>query len=147
MTQADGSIADEIALGPIDYLVVEWTTGKPDGSAIPHIIDLVERGIVRILDVAFIQKGDDGSVTSIGMDELGVDFTELDGASADLLGDDDLAEAASALAPGAAAAVIVWENTWAEPLVTAFRDNGAQVVASGRIPADALLEALDAVES
>ncbi len=143
MTQS----AADVALGPIDYLVVEWTSGKPDGSAIPHIIDLVDRGIVRILDVAFIQKGEDGSVVSLAIDELGAEFTALDGASADLLDDDDLAEAAGALEPGAAAAVLVWENAWAEPLVTAFANNGAQVVASGRIPATALLEALDAAES
>ena len=143
MTQS----AADVALGPIDYLVVEWTSGKPDGSAIPHIIDLVDRGIVRILDVAFILKGEDGSVVSLAIDELGAEFTALDGASADLLDDDDLAEAAGALEPGAAAAVLVWENAWAEPLVTAFANNGAQVVASGRIPATALLEALDAAES
>ncbi|AZG43784.1 DUF6325 family protein [Gordonia insulae] len=134
-------------IGPIDYLVLEWPDQQPSGEAIPHLIELVDRGIIRIIDLAFVAKAEDGTVTQIAIDELGGEFAVLDGASADLIGDDDIAEASSVLEPGTAAGIIVYENSWAAPFATALRRNGAQVVASGRIPVDALVEALDAAEA
>ncbi|MCH5641489.1 MULTISPECIES: DUF6325 family protein [unclassified Gordonia (in: high G+C Gram-positive bacteria)] len=135
--------APERDLGPIDYIVIEWTSGKPTGEAIPHLIDLVDRGIVRVIDVVFVAKSEDGIVTRFALDELGADFEVFDGAATDLIGDDDVSEAAAAIAPGTAAAILVWENLWAAPFATAVHNNGGEVVASGRIPVQDLLERLE----
>lgn len=138
------------AMGPIDYLVIEWTDKQPTGEALPHLIDLVDRGIVRIIDLAFITKDEDGNVAEIAIDELGqmsAEFATFEGASSGLLGEDDFAEAANALEPGTSAAVLVWENRWAAPFAVALRNSGAQLVATGRIPIQALEAALAATEA
>ncbi|WP_238421630.1 DUF6325 family protein [Gordonia sp. 'Campus'] len=133
-------------LGPIDYIVVEWAGRQPTGEALPHLIDLIDRGIVRLIDIVFITKDADGTVARLEIDSLGVDFAIFDGASTSLLDDADLAEAAGVIDPGSSAAVLIWENTWAAPFATAVRNNGGRLVASGRIPAEALLAQLDAVD-
>jgi uncharacterized membrane protein len=133
-------------MGPIDYIVLEWPKQQPTGEVAPMILDLHERGIIRILDVAFMMKDEDGSVVTLEVGDLG-DFAAFDGASSGLLGQDDLDEAASVLEPGTSAAVLLWENTWAAPVATALRRSGGQLVASGRIPIQAILASLDAVEA
>lgn len=131
-------------MGPIDYIVVEWTGKQPTGDAIPALIDLVDRGIVRILDLSFITKAEDGTIAELQIDELGAEFAVFDGASSDLLGEDDIADAASVLEPGTSAAVLVWENTWAAPFAVALRKSGAELVASGRIPIQQIVASLEA---
>jgi len=132
-------------MGPIDYVVLEWPGRQPSGEAAPLIMDLHDRGIIRILDVALMVKGEDGSIATASMDDAA--FSEFEGASTGLLGDDDLKEAAAVLEPGTSAAVLVWENRWAAPVATALRRSGGQLVASGRIPVQAILAALDSVEA
>jgi hypothetical protein len=132
-------------MGPIDYVVIEWPGRQPTGEAAPLIMDLVDRGIIRILDVAFMVKGDDGTIATLEASDL-EGFNELDGASSGLLGDDELRDAASVLEPGTSAAVLVWENRWAAPVAVTVRRSGGQLVASGRIPIQAMLAALDAIE-
>lgn len=137
--------------GPIDYLVVEWPGDRqPDGSALPLLRDLVDRGIIRVLDLAFVHKEPDGSVDAIEASDVGlagdVDVTLFEEAHSGLLGDDDLSEAAEALEPGTSAAVLVYENTWAGPFAAALRRTGAQLVANGRIPTQAILAALDELD-
>lgn len=138
-------------MGPIDFVVLEWPDKQPVGDAAPLILDLHDRGIIRILDIALLAKGPDGSVATIELGALnGGDaggFADFEGASSGLLGDDDLEEAAGALAPGTSAAVLVWENRWAAPVAVALRRSGGQLVASGRIPIQAILASLDAVEA
>jgi uncharacterized protein DUF6325 len=137
-------------MGPIDYIVLEWPGRQPTGEVVPLILDLVDRGLIRILDVAIMVKDEDGEVAALDLASLegeAAGFSEFDGASAGLLGDDDLEEAAGALAPGTSAAVLVWENRWAAPVAVALRRSGGQLVASGRIPVQAILAALDAVEA
>jgi hypothetical protein len=135
-------------MGPIDYVVLEWPGKQPDGSVAPLILDLVDRGIIRILDVAFLAKDQDGSTATISLDELApAEFSDFAGASSGLLGQDDLEDAASALDPGTSAAVLVWENRWAAPVAVAVRRSGGQLVASGRIPVQAILASLEAVEA
>ncbi len=137
-------------MGPIDYLLVEWKGRQPTGEAMPHLVDLVDRGLIRILDLALIARAEDGSVASLEISELGaeaVEFAVFEGASSGLLSEDDVAEAGSALEPGTAAALLVYENRWAAPFASAVRRSGGQLVASGRIPVQAVLAALDAVES
>jgi Family of unknown function (DUF6325) len=147
MTSADtvGPYGELEEMGPIDYVVLEWPGRQPTGEAIPLLLDLVDRGIIRIIDVAFMAKDEDGTVGALDLASLD-GMGEFDGASSGLLGQEDLEEAAAALEPGSAAAVLVWENRWAAPVAVAMRRSGGQLVASGRIPVQAVLAALDAVE-
>jgi hypothetical protein len=136
-------------MGPIDYLLVEWPGRQPTGEAAPHLIDLVDRGLIRILDLVFLHKDEDGSLARLEIADLGDQveaFAEFEGASSGLLSDEDTDEAGSALEPGTSAALLVYENRWAAPFASALRRSGGQLVASGRIPIQAMLAALDAAD-
>jgi hypothetical protein len=136
-------------MGPIDYIVIAWPELKPNGELAPLVVDLVDRGIIRILDLAFVAKDENGAVAGVEIAELGEQVAELkvfEGASSGLLSGDDLQEAGAALEPGSAAAVLVFENRWAAPFAIAVRRSGGQLVANGRIPVQAILAALDAAE-
>ena len=138
--------ADEVEMGPVDYLVIEFPGNRMTGEGWPILVDLVERGIIRILDLAFIRKDEDGSVAGVALQDLGEDGVELtafEGARSGLLGDDDLAEAAAAVEPGCSAGVLLYENTWAGPFAAALRRSGGELVAFGRIPINALLAAIE----
>jgi Family of unknown function (DUF6325) len=137
-------------MGPIDYVIVEWPGRQPNGEAAPHLIDLVDRGLIRIIDLAFIAKDEDGTVTRLELADLGdqvAAFADFEGASTGLLSEDDTGEAANALEPGTSAALLVYENLWAAPFASAVRNSGGQLVASGRIPVQDLIDALDAAEA
>jgi hypothetical protein len=135
-------------MGPVDYIVLEWPGRQPKGDVAPMIVDLVDRGLIRVLDVAFMVKNEDGTVDSIELGELeDGGFGEFEGASTGLIGRDDLEEAATALDPGTSAAVLVWENRWAAPVAVALRRSGGQLVASGRIPIQSIVASLEAVEA
>lgn len=143
--------ADIDEMGPIDYIVIEFPGNKFTGEAFPALIDLVDRGLIHIIDLLFVKKDLDGSVQALSLQDFGgdgdFDLTVFEGASTGLLGDDDIAEAASAIEPGSSAGLLVFENVWAAPFAAAVRRSGGQLVASGRIPVQALLAALDALES
>ncbi|MFB7863114.1 MULTISPECIES: DUF6325 family protein [unclassified Streptomyces] len=138
-------------MGPVDYLVIEFPGNRMSGEAFPQLLDLVDRGIVRILDLLFVRKDADGSVVAIELRDLaaegGFDVSVFEGSSSGLLGQDDLDEAGAALEPGNSAGILVYENLWAAPLARTLRRDGAQLVAGGRIPVQALLASLDAVEA
>jgi hypothetical protein len=142
--------ADELEeMGPIDYLIVEWPDRQPTGEAAPILVDLVDRGLIRVIDIAFLAKGEDGSVTMLELSSLAEQsesLKELAGASSGLLSGEDAEEAATALEPGTSAAILVYENRWAAPFAAALRRSGAQLVANGRIPVQGILAALDAAE-
>lgn len=133
-------------MGPIDYLIVEFPGNRMTGEGIPLLLDLVNRGIIHILDLAFIRKDTDGSISAMRIEDMDAEgaeeFMVFQGASSGLLGNDDMREAANAIEPGNSAGIIVYENTWAAPLATAWRRGGAQLVAGGRIPVQALLAAV-----
>ncbi|MCC9707223.1 DUF6325 family protein [Streptomyces sp. MNU76] len=137
--------------GPIDYLVVEFPGSRMTGEGFPILVDLVDRGLIRILDLMFVRKGDDGSVTGMEIADLTgdgeLDLAVFEGVSSGLLGQDDIEEAATALEPGSSAGILVYENLWAAPFAAALRRGGARMVASGRIPVPALVAALDATEA
>jgi len=137
-------------LGPIDYIVLEWAGDQPvTGEVMPLLLDLVDRGMIRILDLAFLVKAEDGSVAAIDLAEVAAQdsgLAEFEGASSGLLGQEDLEEAAAALEPGTVAGVLMWENRWAAPVAVALRRSGGQLVASGRIPIQAIVAALDATD-
>ena len=139
-------------LGPIDIAVIGYPPGSPmTGDAMPLLIDLVERGIVRVLDVLFVMKDDDGNVVGFearDLDDKGVgEFSVFEGASSGLLGDEDVAETGEVLEPGSGAVLIVYENRWAAPFIAAVRRNGGIPLAFERIPAAQVVEALDALEA
>jgi hypothetical protein len=138
------------AMGPIDYLVIEFPGNRMTGEGMPLLVDLVERGIIRILDLIFVRKELDGSVSGLAIADLDsdgeLDFAVFEGASSGLIDAEDVDHAGSVLQPGCSAAVLVYENLWAAPLAVALRRGGGQLVASGRIHIQAALAALDAAE-
>jgi hypothetical protein len=138
-------------MGPVDYLVVEFPEGRLTGEGFPLLVDLVERGIIRILDLVLVRKHDDGSVDGLGLADVDhdgtLDLAVFEGVTTGLVDAGDLAEAGNVLAPGSAAAILVYENRWAAPLAAALRRGSGQLVASGRIPVQALLAAVERMES
>ncbi|WAZ25958.1 DUF6325 family protein [Streptomyces cinnabarinus] len=145
-------MSDELEdVGPIDYLVVEFPGNRMTGEGFPLLVDLVDRGIIRIMDLMFVRKDDDGTVSGLEIADLDgdgtLDLAVFEGASSGLLGQDDIEDAAAALEPGSSAGILVYENRWAAPFAAALRRGGAQLIASGRIPVPALVAALDEAES
>ncbi|MFF6872271.1 DUF6325 family protein [Streptomyces sp. NPDC012450] len=147
----DDTSDDTPAMGPVDYLVLEFPGNRMTGEGLAHLLDLVDRHVIRVLDLAFVRKDADGSVVALEIADLDgdgeFDLAVFDGASSGLLDEDDLREAAAAVEPDSSAGVIVYENLWAAPLAAALRRGGARMVAGGRIPADDLLASLEAVEA
>ncbi len=145
----DEAAVDE--LGPVDYIVVEFPGSKFNGEIAPALAELVEQGTIRVLDLLVLKKDADGSVqpfelSDLGDDELG-ELRRFETGLAMLLSEDDVAAVAEALEPGSSAAVLVWENIWAAPFASAVRKSGGQLVASGRIPIQAILAAIEADEA
>ena len=137
-------------MGPIDYLVVEFPGSRMTGEGLPLLVDLVDRGIIRILDLVFVKKELDGSVRGMAIADLDkdgkLDLAVFEGASSGLLDQEDLDQAGGVLEPGSSAGLLVYENRWAAPFARELRRGGGQLVASGRIPVQAVLAALDAAE-
>ncbi|WP_234323163.1 DUF6325 family protein [Streptomyces bikiniensis] len=144
-------VDDVSEMGPVDYLVLEFPGDRMTGEGLSRLLDLVDRHIIRVLDLAFLRKDADGTVTVLEIADLDgdgeLDLAVFGGASSGLLDEDDLREAAAALRPDSSAGVVVYENLWAAPLATALRRNGARVVAGGRIPPEDLLASLEAAEA
>ena len=142
---------DKAELGPIDYLVLEFPGSRMTGEAFPLLVDLVDRGIVRILDLVFVSKGEDGSVVGLEIADIDgdgqLDLAVFEGVSSGLIGEEDIEEAGSVLQPGSSAGIIVYENSWAGPVAAAVRRGGGQMVASGRIPVEDVMAAVEAAEA
>jgi hypothetical protein len=144
MDEVDG--VDE--LGPVDWIVVEFPGSRFNGEIAPALRDLVDRDLIRVLDLLVLKKDADGELESFELSDL--DTTEIgelrnyESQLAMLLSEDDVTAVAAAIEPGSSAAVLVWENTWAAPFASAVRHSGGQLVASGRIPIQALLAAVEA---
>jgi len=134
-------------MGPVGYLIIEFPAHRATGEGLAALLDLVDRGLIRILDLAFVRKDGD-RVVVLQLDALdpsgAFDVGVFEGASSGLLGPDDVAEAAKAVASDTTAAILLYENRWATRLVSALRRNGAQLVAAGFIPLDEVAAALDA---
>ena len=144
--------ANEIELGPIDMVVIGYPPGAPmTGDAIPILLDLVDRGIVRVIDALVVTKNDDGTfsgfdVADLEPDSIG-DLTVFTGAATGLIGDEDVSMVAAEIEPGTSAVMIVYENRWAGPFAAAVRRNGGRLVAFERIGTQDLLDALDAADA
>ena len=146
MTLHESETLDE--LGPVDWIVVEFPGSRFNGEIAPTLMDLVDRGIIRILDLLMIRKDEDGSFGAFEISDL--DEGEIGGIRdyetqmANLLSQEDVESVSAAVEPGSTAALLVWENTWAAPFGSAVRHAGGQLVASGRIPIQAVLAAIEA---
>ncbi|HEY5117319.1 MAG TPA: DUF6325 family protein [Nakamurella sp.] len=144
-------VTDEDVLGPMDYLAVEFAGGRITGDGFGVLLDLVDRGAVRILDLEFVAKASDGSVDVLdiaGLDtEPGLDLSPFVGASSGILDRSDLDEVGGAITSGSVAVVLVYEELVTLPLVAAWQRGGARVIAEGQISAEDIVLALDATES
>jgi hypothetical protein len=142
---------NSIAVGPIDVVLLEFPGDADTKSCADAIMDLVERGSIRLYDILVIRKALDGSFSGVDLTEVtpsGVGaFHAFGGARSGLMGDDDLSKAAEAMQPGTMAVLIVFENAWAAPFVAAARDAGGEMIASERIPAQDVINALDRLEA
>ncbi len=135
-------------LGPVDWIVVEFPGSTFNGSMAPELTSLVDRGLVKILDLLILKKDADGvleiaELSDLDDGELG-ELRAFETELATLLSEDDVISAAEAIEPGSTAALLVWENLWAAPFGASVRHAGGQLVASGRIPVQALLAAIEA---
>ena len=141
----------EAQVGPIDYLAVEFPAARLEGKAMQALVDLVEAGIIRVLDlrVAIVDEG--GTMRAVALTDLDgdgtLDLAVFEGVQSGLLDDEDLQQTAALIEPGNGVGLILDENTWAGPFVAALREVGAEVISSGRIPATEVIEALERLES
>jgi hypothetical protein len=135
-------------LGPVDWIVVEFPGSRFNGEIVPALVDLVQRDLVRVLDLLVLKKDDDGTLEAFELSDLDEaevgELRSYESELAMLLSEEDVTSLAAAIEPGSSAGVVVWENTWAAPFASAVRRSGGQLVASGRIPTQALLAAIEA---
>ena len=142
----------ETELGPVDYLIVEWPAGtEPNGEGLKELANLSERGLINVLDLVFVAKGEDGVVAGLALADLDadgeLDLIGFEGASSGLIGEDDYDDAGGVLEPGASAAILLYENRWARGFAAAVKASGAQLVARGGIPGADLAEHAESLES
>ena len=148
---ATGQVVDDLdVIGPVDYIIVEFPRDKANfkGEIADELIKLVKGDLVRILDMVILHKNDDGTIEVDELDDFEAEsvgeLARLEGDLAVLLAAEDMEHLAAAIEPGSIAGVLVWENRWAGPFGSAVRRAGGQLVASGRIPTQALIAAVEA---
>jgi Family of unknown function (DUF6325) len=146
----DRRVTDEQAMGPISYLIVEFPGSKMTGEGFPILVDLVNRGVIRILDLRFITKDPDGGVRALELGDINrdgrFDLAIFEGAASGLMDESDFADAAAVIKPGSSAGILIFENRWATSFIEALRRGDAELVAAGYIPIDSLVASLDATE-
>jgi Family of unknown function (DUF6325) len=150
VTESQIEAVEGIEVGPVDVIVIEFADAKFRGEGLPILLDLVAKGIIRIIDAVAIKANEDGSFVSLSIEDLdqaGGEWELISGWSSDVLGQDDLDEVGAILKPGAAAAIIMYENSWAAPFAAAMRRAGGELVAFDRIPVTEVIAALEAAES
>jgi hypothetical protein len=150
--RGDAVSEDALELGPVDIVVIGFPPDAPrTGESIPIFTDLVDRGVIRVLDVMMIQKDDSGTVTRLEITDVGgrvaAELTVFDGAQTGMLDDEDAALAADALEPGEAAVLLCFENTWAAPFVTSVSRNGGRVLAFQRVSAQDIIDTVNAIDA
>ena len=137
--------------GPVDFVLIEFTGNRLTGRTAEELVNLVERGVIRLFDLLIVGKAEDGSIYGVELTDSAVEqigaYAGLSWARSGLLSDDDMHEAAKAMEPGSLAALIVYENLWAIPFVAAAREAGGELVAAGRIPAQDVIDALTDLEA
>jgi hypothetical protein len=145
MTMSDVTLT---ALGPVDYVIVEFPAGQANftGEMAAELVALVDAGTIRVIDILILTKNDDGTVDAMELSdlpELGP-LVAIEAELAELLAEDDIAHLAAAMDPGSVAGVLIWENLWAAPFASAARRSGGQLIADGRIPIQAIIASIEA---
>lgn len=139
---------DETVLGPVSYLVVEFPGNKMTGKGLRVLVDLVDKGLIRILDLVFVTRAGDGDTRVVELNQLEaddeLDLTVFEGVSSGVLDDSDIVDARTVIAPGSSAGVLLFENRWAAPFAEALREGGGELVAAGYVPHDVLVASLEA---
>src|SRR5688500_10720208 len=140
-----------VELGPVDYLVVEFpaSTSNFTGEMATELLALVDAGIIRVIDAVILTKDADGVIDAMELSDVGElgELQELEAQLAELLAEDDVVHLAAAMEPGSTAGVLIWENLWAAPFGSAARRSGGQLIASGRIPIQAIIASIEADEA
>jgi hypothetical protein len=149
--EAAGQNTDLNSLGPVDYIVVEFPAGASNftGEMAKELLALVDAGTIRVIDVLILTKNEDGTVDAMELsdiEELGP-LREVEAQLASLLAEDDIEHLAAAMDPGSTAGVLIWENLWAAPFASAARHSGGQLIATGRIPIQAIIASIEADEA
>jgi hypothetical protein len=147
--EKDNRMTQALDLGPVEYMVIDFPGNRFNGDIAPAIAELVDRGMVRILDLVFVKKDSDGSITSFEYDELeeGEPFAAIDGEADGMLSDEDVLELAETIPDNSSALFVVWEDLWAADLSRAIRSSGGELVGGGRIPYQLLQEVVEATGS
>ena len=145
MTMAEVSLEE---LGPVDYMIVEFPAGASNftGAMAKELMALVDAGTIRVIDILILTKDADGSIEAMELsdiDDLG-ELQTLEAELAELLAEEDIEHLAAAMDPGSTAGVLIWENLWAAPFATAARQSGGQLIATGRIPIQAIIASIEA---
>jgi hypothetical protein len=143
------STTDADVSGPIDFVLLEFPRDRLTGEAGKALMDLVDKGTIRLYDLTVISKDQDGAVEVLELTDptsTAAGFAYFAGARSGLIDDEDMSTAAAAMQPNTVAALIVYENSWAIPFVAAARNSGGELIASARIPASDVMRALDALE-
>lgn len=145
-----GELVEDEILGPIDFLAVEFPSGRVTGEGFRLLMDLVQRGTIRVLDLEFVAKSAEGVAHKVELDTIehtaDLDITTWQAAGSRLLDESDIEVVAAALAPGGLAGIVVYENVWAVPLIAAIDRNGARIIGDGRVDVDDVLTAIDRTE-
>ena len=132
-------------IGPVEYLIVAFPGNQFRGEIAPALADLVEAGTIRIIDVAFASKDENGEVAAFELSDLDPEVREgienLGAEAGGLFNDDDLMAAAEELEPNTSAALLVWENVWAKPVAAAIRDAGGELYDYDRVPHETVVAA------
>ena len=150
-TESANQATDLDSLGPVDYVVVEFPAGASNftGEMADELLSLVDSGTIRVIDVLILTKGVDGSVEAMELsdiEELGP-LQAVEAQLAEFLAEEDVVHLAAAMDPGSTAGVLIWENLWAAPFASAARRSGGQLIATGRIPIQAIIAAIEADEA
>ena len=148
----DLATRDVDVMGPVGYLVVEFPrTNQMTGEGFAELVDLVDHGLIRVIDLAWVIKNDDGSVQAVDIRDIDgdgeLDLAVFEGASSGLIDDSDIAQSGDVIEAGSAAALLVYENRWAARFTSAVRRSGGELAAAGFIPQDDIIAALDAAET
>ena len=135
-------------LGPVDYLIVEFPAGASNftGEMAAELLALVDSGTIRVIDIVILTKDEDGSVEAMELSDVGElgELQALEAQLAELLAAEDIAHLAAAMEPGSTAGVLIWENLWAARFASAARHSGGQLIATGRIPIQAIIASIEA---
>lgn len=141
-------VAQDDLLAPVDVIVVEFPDGVVTADGFDRLLDLVDRNVIRVLDVEFVVRDANGC-RIVAVSDLparpGLDLSDWNGSSSGLLDAEDVALLSDEIAEGSVAVVVVFENVWVLDLVATWP--GAHLVLDGGVAPDALLDALDATES